>query len=245
LKVIISTCKKYERVCELVVNSLNEARLPLSIVTIAENTVIDFHDVENIRIENDNGWSFNMIKYLSEIDPDEPFLLWMDDLAIVNAPNATMLSLVEEYFKIEKIDALSVYMPAAYRVPEAFNNGYAPITSALSNKYPFSCMCTLTTARFMLKVLDKNESPWEFEHNMAAKLKSIGGRAELYILGFNLFNVTNIVIRGKVVTWRVNGRNKLKIKSMNWQEKLLHVAKISGSLIKNFSLSKFFKYFYG
>ncbi|WP_147269504.1 hypothetical protein [Prosthecochloris sp. ZM] len=236
MKLIISSCEKYHSVLRVTLDSLNKISDVFDVIVITsqdKNLVLDYPYIKFIFYMHDCGWAENMAKVMSDFDLDERVLLWMDDLYLVDNVDLGFIKyFLDDLSESYNYDYLSLYQtPASRMVSCAYSEG---LFVRRGEDFQVSCMGSVFKVSLLKKLLVSGESAWDFERKSDKRLRNIDSGIVLLDLSFNLFEMLNLIVKGKVVRWRVEyiGRNDIVLPEMNafdeWKYKLymlLHLFK--------------------
>lgn len=243
MKLLISTIPNYSHVASLAIKSIHKANLGLEVRVVSHGKSLALKKIsEYIEIPKDFGWSKNILMGINDLKNSDYIILTMDDLVVKSSPPAEIFKITIDYFIKKKYDAVNLYSPPSDRFSQSIRGEFAWASTYTNNKYPLSCMFTLFKVGFLKRMLDANQNAWEFEISAKDKIAKLNVKPKIISLGFNLVNLSNLVIRGKNVTWR-NSNKKLKgIKNMGLVDKIKHILKIYSALTYRFEYKKFMKF---
>jgi hypothetical protein len=195
ITLVCASYKGFEKISELLDISLSKNfNLDLDSYLITNGSPqLNFFKL--VKIDKDEGWNKNLQKLLLQIKTDY-VLLWIDDLILkkpvdqnsfLNAFKRVLdndLSCLwgHNVFSLKPKVFLSKLIHGDYRSPKG--------------KYQFSTMCSIYKKSVLLNLLARTSSPWEFE-----LLKDKALRVEA--TNFQLFDVSNVVIKGRIITNRM------------------------------------------
>jgi len=252
MKILISTCCRYIPSAKLVVDSIRRANCSLPIVVVCEDdraldALAAFSGVDVLRTPYDMGWQCAIMHALesSHFCDATNVLVTMDDLAFTSGFDPAVFALIEAKFLEEGASAMKLYEPPSTRISTSISMDFQFFNECCGARYPISCMLSIFDISFLKRQLSLSSSAWDFELRSSSRL--VDGD-KVMSLGFNLVNLSNIVIKGAVATSRFNywfsDVSSIKLPVMSKTDELRHWAYISASFCKNFRLRNFFRYLY-
>lgn len=204
---LIATFDRYNEVCEVTLSSLQPLIDLFEIVVLTNEQFTAPSYVNQLVADEDLGWSANILDFIKGVDESRQIFLWMDDLILTDIYALEEIPKIIEAHQELEMDYLSVYCPPWEQIYRriCFFDKYVPV-NASSSLYPISCMCSIFRASFLRSLLRANESAWEFEKNARDKLIPVISSSSpvMYQLRDTPFNVTNIIVKGKVADWRMS-----------------------------------------
>ena len=243
MKLLISTIPNYSHVASLAIKSIHKANLGLKVRVVSHGNSLALKKIsEYIEIQKDFGWSKNILIGINDLKNSDYIILTMDDLVVKSSPPAEIFKATIDYFIKKEYDAVNLYSPPSDRFSQSIRGDFAWASFFKNNKYPISCMFTLFNVGFLRKMLDINQNAWQFENSAKDKIARLEAEPKIMSLGFNLVNLSNLVIRGKNVSWRNNNKKLKGIKNMGLVDKIKHILKIYSALIYRFEYKKFVKF---
>lgn len=118
-------------------------------------------------------WSDGLIKLLDDY-PDEVFLLFLEDYWIIEPVYTREIHMLYDYMVqfqyVLKMDMFTDRRYAAGKEPYGMVGHIPLIKSDFRSAYHMSMMCGLWNRENLLKILIKNESPWDVELNGTRRL---------------------------------------------------------------------------
>lgn len=237
MNVIISSCQKYQYVCQRVYESwiANSDKFVINIYS-------DFA-IENLRngdvnvVGNDFGWNQNLIFLLSSFSDDEIVILTMDDLLVTNF-DELLFDAYMSFFGSRGLDYLSLYaepIEQLRRVIEA--DGKAIVTT--EGRYILSTMVSAYRVGFLKRILNASRNPWEFERFKGAPVLD-----EVCGVVTPCFGLRNIMIKGSAVSWRLSEKADLDHLDTNRFNDVVYTVRIVFSFFRRFSFLSFVKFIF-
>jgi hypothetical protein len=244
MKILISSCTKYNAVRQEVILSIKK-QFPESLIYIITglDDISASSDAQIFKSEDD-GWSANLFKLIDwcSLNDDEAVLLWIDDLVIktINPLAWQTYQFIAEIFDSQSLFALKLYETPVSRLVNAndINNGIFTSINQ-SEDYPISTMVSLIRILFLKKILRANESAWEFETKAHQRI-DFRDLTKLKKLNFNLVDISNLVVRGKIVPWRSLSDADNLMGKMNFSQGYLYKMKIIMHFLKLVSIKNIF-----
>lgn len=244
MKVLISSCTKYNAVRQEAILSIKK-QFPESLIYIITglDDISTSSDAEIFK-SVDDGWSANLIKLidLCSLNDDEAILLWVDDLVIktINPLGWQTYQFIAQIFDSQSLYALKLYETPVSRLVNA-NNFMSGIFSPInqSEDYPVSTMVSLIRILFLKQILRANESAWEFEKKAHQRI-DFKDLIKLKKLNFNLVDISNLVVKGKIVPWRSSSDTDNPIGKMNFVQGYLYKMQIIMHFFKRVSNKNIF-----
>jgi hypothetical protein len=242
MNVIFATCEKYSKEAAKTAESIKKYWKSSHIIVLADFEFECRFIDELIAYGEDLGWNQALAEFFKTRSNEEYFILWMDDLLVIDAPEEEFINEFLASLTRLDYDYCSLYAPPAIRLKQFANISSKIIAATEVGKYPVSTMCSLFKVGFFKNILIDTKTPWEFEKLASKKLKTMDGKYKLYDLSSNLFTLSNMIIKGRCVLWRVSNKNAVSFKkNRSCYYSLWYGLRIIIHAIINVNLIKFFK----
>ena len=159
--------------------------------TIISDKVGDFNNSDGFYfffLDNDYGWSENLIKYLNKTSSDYILIVFDDVFLNKKLDQKLFNQILEEYFtkKMEFCRFRNSPLTLKQSIFKNFNfvDAISPYRTVLS----FS----LVKKTVLLSLLQDNENAWDYEYNSPQRAKDI----EIFETKKNLFNYIHVIEKG-------------------------------------------------
>ena len=229
IEIVVISCDNYSDIWPFFFKSFyyHWSNCPLRLSLISNNKKFVYKDVKNILVGNDISWSDNLIKGLEYIEKDY-VLLMIDDLLLNKKISSKFFMMISDWININDPNHVRLHIS---NKPNFYNS----FIGKISNKIPYkiSLMPSIWKKSFLLNILKKGESAWEFEINGT---KRAFKHDEFYSLYNNLIFYENSIIKGK---WQRSIAKKLMVKNdlrpiMSIKEQIVYNSKFLLYKIFNF-----------
>ena len=244
MDILISSFSKYNDVLHSCLIEYDKLNPDLSFRVISD-AKIDFVpkniSLQFTYLDNDQGWLQSVLHLLEDYDETDHVILCMDDLMPLSFVGDEVLSAFVSFSKNKNIDSLKLYEPPNERIFSSINSGFSRIERCDQDRYPISTMLSIFKVSFLRTLLTQSSDAWDFERGASSRISS---RSQCYTSPFNIFDFSNLVVKGRVVASRLNSDMPVRyvLKNMSRSALMRYYVTIIFSTYKSFSLKKFFRF---
>tara|TARA_B100001063_G_C16690030_1_gene516547 strand:+ start:436 stop:1185 length:750 start_codon:yes stop_codon:yes gene_type:complete len=248
MDVLISSFTKYNKILHACLRNYDQLSPKINIRVITDSN--DRFVPKNINLEyniheNDIGWLSSIMQLLKTYDEDDYVILCMDDLMPISYMGNENLNAYIKFAIDHKVDSLKLYEPPSQRIFSSIDSNFSSIRSCIQDKYPISTMFSIFKVLFLKELLKKSNDAWDFEQNASKRIKK---NSACFTAPCNIFDFSNIVIKGKVVESRLKGNENededFILNKMSKIDLIKHFIIITISTLRTFSLKKLFKFLF-
>ena len=195
-----------------------------------------FDNVVTINVGEDKGWSSNLIIALNQIK-NRYCLILIDDLFFISKVNQKKIDEIIEEAKTLKFNCLKLN-PISENYPTKIINKKSEKISKIPKNTPYrvSTVLTLWKKEILFNILKEGETAWDFEVQGSKRSNDIDN---FLSCRDNSFNITNLLLRGKIRQISENKMNKAGIFLQKHNRKYMSMIDITFWFLKE-RLSRIF-----
>ena len=194
VSILISSCDKFKDIWPIFsfYFDKNWPDCDLNKFFLSNNEISNIEGFESITVGDDISWSSNLQLALKQISTDY-VLIMLDDVFIDGKVNN------EYFYKIINsfIDLKGNYLKLLPQ-PKSRIKSNSPYFNTLppDSLYRATAVFTIWKKETILKVLDVNENPWEFEEHASIRSNKYDG---FYVVKKDFFKYIHGIVRGKFI----------------------------------------------
>ena len=171
MKILIATCKKYQRSCVLTVKALRSSGCALPVIIIGDvlselrRELTALEGITLLETIEDLGWVASIKAALDStfLENEVDVIITMDDLVMTKQFDGRAFDFVEQLFRAKEYDSLSLYQPPNVRFSIAARSYFGLTYNVSADAYPISCMCSMIKIETFRNLLQLSSDAWDFE----------------------------------------------------------------------------------
>ncbi|MDB2103241.1 hypothetical protein PMW00_09440 [Clostridium paraputrificum] len=194
--IIISSCDKFSDLWEQHLNQFKEhwkGEFPLIYLVTDKNTYFEFEGVKILVFDGD--MPLRLQAACRAIDAKN-VLVTLDDYFVIDDIREENIKFLVDKVKSKQIDYLRIY-DRQFNKKKYYTSIDVLNEIDLKRKYAVSLYPAIWNKEFLIKCVDKDDTPWKFEPELTNK--AIQFNAKCYYNNSGVFNILDVVRKGLVL----------------------------------------------